>query len=69
MAQLDRPFAYLSVCLIRRLFNGPRLLDGGALCRATFSGRNQWESLAFAQALTSRQAQRVDAMLTYVIPE
>lgn len=67
VAQLDRSFVYLSVCLIRRLFNWRWLLDGRALGRATFSATNQWESLAFARALTSRQAQRADAMLTYVI--
>lgn len=67
--QLDRSFVYLSVCLIRRLFNRRRLLNGRAFCRATFSGPNQWESLAFARALTSRQEQRTDAMLTDVILE
>lgn len=62
-------FTYLSVCLIRYLFNRGRLLNGRPLCRATFSGPNQWESLAFARVLTGRQAQRADAKLTYVILE
>lgn len=59
----------LSVRLIRHLFKHSTVVGQWALTAPPSEAPINWNLQRFARALTGRQAQRADAMLTYVIPE